>query len=77
MSPRVVRIVGVLGLTDIIIFALTIHAHMSFHRKPGGPTVMPLSQLMGWFLGFFLLFVIAVILVAARAAQRYRADQGL
>lgn len=76
MSPRVVRIVGVLGLIDIAIFALTIHAHLSFHRKPGGPTVMPLGQLMGWFLGFLILFVIAVILFAARASERYKAEQG-
>jgi len=71
-----VRIVGILGVADIVIFALTIHAHLSFHRQPGGPTVMPLAQLMGWFLGFFLLFVIGVILFAARAAQRHRAEQG-
>lgn len=78
MSPRVVRILGILGLIDILVFALTIHAHMSFHRKPGGPTVMPLGQLMGWFIGFFLLFAIVVILFAARTSEKYkRAEQGL
>jgi len=50
---------GVFGLLDL---ALTSHAHANWHSKPGGPSVLPIGQLLG-FASSVVLLVAAVLLV--------------
>ena len=72
MSRRTLRVITGLALLDILCFALTVHAHLNYHRSHGGPTVMPLSQLLGWIISVGLLFVIAVVIFAVAQAERMR-----
>jgi hypothetical protein len=66
------RVIVVLALADIVVFALTIRSHLNYHRPASGPSVMPLGQLVGWIVGFGLLLVLAAIVFATAQAARYR-----
>lgn len=64
----------VAGLAAVDLTA-TVHAHLTAHRVPGGPTVMPLNQLAGWASSVLLVVVAAMMVVTGiRNARtpRYR-----
>lgn len=73
MSRRVWRAVVVLAVADLVCFALTIHAHLSFHRAPGGPSSMNLGQVLGWSVSVALLLLIVVVVREVRPTSRTRA----
>ncbi len=58
-----------LGLIDL---GLTIHAHLDFHRTPGGPSVMPIGQLLGWATSALLLITACLVALGASYDRRYR-----
>jgi hypothetical protein len=61
--------VAVLGAVDL---AATIHAHLSFHRTPTGPSVMPLTQVLGWITSVLLLGLAITLAAAAVLTARRR-----
>jgi uncharacterized membrane protein len=71
MSPRARNWIIALAVADAICFALTVHAHLSFHHARGGPTVMSVGQLLGWAISALLLIAIGVVLVAVHLEKRY------
>jgi len=72
---RAWRWFAVLAGLAVLDLALTIHAHLTFHRTPGGPTVMPLGQLLGWASSVVLIVAAACVFVGghneARRRERY------
>ncbi len=60
----------VLVVADVIAFALTIHAQLTYSPGPNGPSDTTLGQLMGWILSFGLLAAIGVILFLVRYERR-------
>ncbi|HZY76829.1 MAG TPA: hypothetical protein VFE40_10950 [Jatrophihabitantaceae bacterium] len=75
MSRRVRNWAIALGLGDVLSWALTVHAHLTFHHHRKGPTVMPVGQLLGWSISVLLLIALLVLLYAARVDARYRGSQ--
>jgi len=55
-----------LGAIDVLVFALTLHTSLTYHRKPGGPLVMPLGELLGWIVFGVLSVLLLVILKESR-----------
>jgi hypothetical protein len=49
----------ILAVADAIVFALTIRAHLTWHRTRGGPTFMDFHQVLGWIASFGLLLALA------------------
>ena len=76
LSRRQLRWIAVLGLADILAFALTIHSHLTYHAAPNGPTVMTIGQLLGWIISVALLIIVGLIILGARQAERYRRLEG-
>ncbi len=66
MSRRAVQWIVGLGVLDIVVFALTLHAHLTFHRTPNSPTVMTVGQVLGWLITGVLLVAIALIVKESR-----------
>lgn len=60
----------VLGAIDAADFAATVYANVGYRPGPGMPTVMPLSQLMGWITSVSLLVVVILLLGAVRNRRR-------
>ena len=48
----------VLAVIDALAWALTIHAHLTFRRSANGPSVMPVSQLLGWVISVAVLLLL-------------------
>jgi len=67
MSRRAVKWIAGLGVLDLLVLALTIHANLTFHRTATSPSVMPLGELLGWIV-FGLLF--AAVLVIVKESRR-------
>jgi hypothetical protein len=72
MSPRVRKWAIALGVADAVVWALTINAHLSFHRSKNSPSVMPVGQLLGWSFSILLLIALVLLLLGARADAKYR-----
>lgn len=66
MSRRAIRWVVGLGVLDAVSFALTLHAHLTFHRTPNSPSVMTIGQVLGWLITAVLLVMIALIVKESR-----------
>ena len=75
MTRRVRNWAIALGAADIASWVLTVHAHLTFHRKRNGPSVMPVGQLLGWSVAILLLIARRVLLFAARADAGYRGSK--
>ena len=75
MSKHLSRWIAVLALLAIVDWALTIHAHLTYHHHPGGPTIMPLGQLLGWVTSIGLVVVIMVLLIARQRQRTWRYDE--
>ncbi len=75
LSPRVKRWAIALAVADALAWALTIHAHLTFRQRKGGPSVMSEGQLLGWSLSVLLLIALILLLLGARADAKYRRDQ--
>lgn len=72
MSRKAWKAIAALGVLDIVCFALTIHAHLSFHRAPGGPSSMSLGQVVGWVASIVLLVLIALVVCESRLSAGHR-----
>ena len=72
MSLRVKVWAIALAVADVLVWVLTVHAHLTFHRTRTGPSVMPVGQLLGWAFSVLLLVALVVLLLAVRADARYR-----
>jgi hypothetical protein len=72
MGRRAVMWLAGLGLADILIFFLTLHAHSTYHHGATGPRVMPLGQLLGFMIAGALLVLIAILAFGARQSEKYR-----
>jgi hypothetical protein len=59
-----------LAALDALSFALTIHAHLTFHRTGGGPSVMSAGQLIGWLVSVTLLLLLLVVVHEVRSSRR-------
>ena len=76
MNPRLVRWAAALVVLGALDLVATIHAHLSFHHTPGGPTVMSLGQLLGWASSAMVLIAgIALVSTLIRDARRMRQQQ--
>lgn len=71
MSARARKWVLGLAAADGLAWILTVHSHFTYHHTVGGPTIMPVGQLLGWVVSILLLIVIALIVLAARQNARY------
>jgi hypothetical protein len=49
----------------VLDLALTAHTALTWKQVPGGPSIMPAGELIGWFLAVVLLAWIALILIGA------------
>lgn len=83
MSRRARVVLATLAAVDVLAFVLTLHAHADYRPRHGGPTVMPLGQLMGWIVTVSLFLLIVFVLGIAlrerlvkRAVARRVADPG-
>ena len=72
MSLRVKIWAIALAVADVLVWVLTVHAHLTFHRTKTGPSVMPVGQLLGWAFSVLLLVALVVLLLAVRADVKYR-----
>jgi hypothetical protein len=72
MSRRAWRWVVTLAVADLVVIALTVHAHVRFHHTPNGPEVMPAGQLLGWALSGALLIILVCVIIGARNEAKYR-----
>jgi hypothetical protein len=75
LSTRVKAWALALAVADALSWALTIHAHLTYHRGKNGPSVMPEGQLLGWSLSVLLLIALVLLLLGARADAKYRKDR--
>jgi len=75
MSKHLSRWIAALVLLAIVDWALTIHAHLTYHHHPGGPTIMPLGQLLGWVTSIGLVAVIVILLIARHRQRTWRYDE--
>ncbi|HEU5267596.1 MAG TPA: hypothetical protein VFU35_12895, partial [Jatrophihabitans sp.] len=66
MTTRAKYWIVSLAVVDALAFALTIHAHLTWRRQPGGPTVMPLGQLLGWIISVGLLLILILVVLESR-----------
>jgi hypothetical protein len=73
MSRRRLRWLAFLLVLGGVDLAATIHAHLHFHRRPGGPEVMSVGQLLGWVTSVGLLAVAVGLLVTAFRSRPRRA----
>jgi hypothetical protein len=66
----------VFGVAEVVVLALTLHAHFTFHSNggPNSPSVMSVGQLLGWFFSAALLIAMILLVAAARQSARYRGD---
>jgi hypothetical protein len=72
LPSRFVSWLAVLAVADVIAFALTIHAQVTYHPAPGDPSVTTLGQVLGWIISFGLLITIAVMILLRRYDRRMR-----
>jgi len=65
---------AVLAVAEVVVLALTLHAHFTFHSNggPNTPSVMSIGQLLGWFFSIAIPIVMVLIVGAARQSARYR-----
>jgi hypothetical protein len=75
MSHRVRNWAIALGVADAVCWALTVHAHLTFHHHRKGPSVMSVGQLLGWSFSILLLISLLLLLYAARVDARYRGSK--
>jgi len=75
MSKHLSRWIAALALLAIVDWALTVHAHLTYHHHPGGPTIMPLGQLLGWVTSVGLVVVIVILLIARYRQHTWRYDE--
>jgi hypothetical protein len=70
------RWVIALAAADLIVFAITLHAHLSFHDAggPNSPSVMSVGQLLGWFFTVALFCALLAVVAGSRQAMKYRGD---
>jgi hypothetical protein len=61
-----------LGVADAIVIALTVHAHLTFHRTAAGPSVMTAGQALGWSFSVLLFVALVILLGLARMDVKYR-----
>jgi hypothetical protein len=66
MTRRAIRWIVALAVADALAFALTIHAHLTYHHAANGPTVMPLGQLLGWIISVGLLLILILVVLESR-----------
>ena len=66
MSRRAIRWIVGLGVLDVVTFALTLHANLTFHSTTNSPTVMTIGQALGWIITAVLLVMIAMIVKESR-----------
>jgi hypothetical protein len=62
----------VLCALSAIDLAATIHAHLTWKRTAGGPTVMPLGQLLGWVSSTLLVIAVVLALITGISSRRQR-----
>jgi hypothetical protein len=62
----------VLSVLSAIDLAATIHAHLTWKRTAGGPTVMPLGQLLGWVSSTLLVIAVVLAVITGIASTRRR-----
>ena len=72
MTRRAGYWVLALGLLDLLVFALTLHAHTTYRRTATGPSVMPVGQLLGWAASAVLFALVILVILGARRAARDR-----
>jgi hypothetical protein len=65
VTPRSRKWLLIVGTVAAIDFALTLHSTLTWSPTPGGPTVAPIGQLLGWFSTIGLLSWVAFILIGA------------
>jgi hypothetical protein len=75
MSSRAWRWVTILAVLAALDLGLTIRAHANFHQTPGGPTVMPVTQLLGWASSAVLLIAVVLVVVGGVREERRRRDR--
>ena len=75
MSKHLSRWIAVLVLLAVVDWALTIHAHLTYRHHSGGPTIMPLGQLLGWITSIGLVIIIALLLIARHRQHTWRYDE--
>ena len=63
MSKHLSRWIAALVLLAVVDWALTVHAHLTYHHHAGGPTIMPLGQLLGWITSIGLVIIIVLLLM--------------
>jgi heme/copper-type cytochrome/quinol oxidase subunit 3 len=57
---------------DAVLFALTVHAHLTFHHSSNAnqPTTMTVGQLLGWVTSGLLLLALITVAVSSWRASR-------
>jgi hypothetical protein len=60
------------GAALVLDLALTVHTLLTWKHQPGGPSLMPAGELLGWFLAVFLAGWVALILIGAARGDRPR-----
>jgi hypothetical protein len=63
--------VAALAAADVLAWALTLHAQLSFHAPPGGQ-VTSLGIVLGWLASVVFAIAIALMLLAGRQATKYQ-----
>jgi len=66
MSRRALKWIVGMSVADAVVLALTIHKAVTYSPGPTGPTVMPLSEMVGWVAALILTIGIAVVLKESR-----------
>jgi hypothetical protein len=62
----------VLSALAAVDLAGTVHAHLTWKRTAGGPTVMPLGQLLGWVSSTLLVIAVVLAVITGISDTRQR-----
>jgi hypothetical protein len=72
VTQRSKRWLLAVSLFLILDLALTVHTALTWTRTPGGPTVMPAGELLGWVSSAVLIAWIVLIVIGAVRPSRPR-----